>query len=92
MKPKYKITAFSRLLIFVVLFTPLAYIGASYYNGEDGIAKIKALFEPAENQSIKSQIEVRKEKIEQLNAQIQQLELEIDQLNQECQRSKIRMS
>lgn len=36
-----KLTAFSRLLIFLVIFLPLAYIGASYYNGEDPIGNIK---------------------------------------------------
>ena len=36
-----KLTAFSRLLIFLLVFLPLAYIGASYYNGEDPIGNIK---------------------------------------------------
>lgn len=36
-----KLTAFSRLLIFLIIFLPLAYIGASYYNGEDPIGNIK---------------------------------------------------
>ena len=42
--PRTKLTAFSRLLIFLLIFLPLAYIGASYYNGEDPIGKIKGWF------------------------------------------------
>jgi cell division protein FtsB len=43
MRKKYKMTSFARFLIFMIFFAPLAYIGASYYNGEDGIQKIKNL-------------------------------------------------
>ncbi len=39
--PRTKLTAFSRLLIFLLIFLPLAFIGASYYNGEDPIGKVK---------------------------------------------------
>ena len=41
---KYKSTPFARLFIVLLFATPLAYIGASYYNGEDGIENIKNLF------------------------------------------------
>ncbi|MBC6992590.1 hypothetical protein QWY85_06660 [Neolewinella lacunae] len=39
--PRTKLTGFSRLLLFLIFFVPLAYFGASYYNGEDPIANIK---------------------------------------------------
>ena len=42
--PKTKLTGFSRLMLFLLIFLPLAYFGASYYNGEDPIAKIKGFF------------------------------------------------
>ena len=32
----------------MIIVAPLAYIGASYYNGEDGIEKIKNLFNRGE--------------------------------------------
>ncbi len=48
-RSKYKITAFARFLIFMIFFAPIAYIAASYYNGEDGIGKIKELFQKEEN-------------------------------------------
>lgn len=51
---KTQMTGFSRLLLFLFIFLPLAYIGASYYNGEDPIANIKNMLgmhesAPAEN-------------------------------------------
>lgn len=39
--PKTKLTPFSRLLLFLLIFVPIAYVGASYYNGEDPVANIK---------------------------------------------------
>ncbi len=45
MRRKYKMTGFARFLIFLIMFTPLAYMGAAYYNGEDGIEKIKSFIE-----------------------------------------------
>ena len=36
-------TGFSRFLVFMLIAAPLAYIGASYYNGQDGIQNIKNL-------------------------------------------------
>ncbi|MEM9525117.1 MAG: hypothetical protein AAGA31_00845 [Bacteroidota bacterium] len=41
--PKTKLTGFSRLLLFLLFFVPIAYVGASYYNGEDPIANIKVM-------------------------------------------------
>ena len=42
--PRTRLTGFSRLLIFLIIFLPLAYFGASYYNGEDPVARIKSMF------------------------------------------------
>lgn len=43
MARKIKLTAFSRLLILLIFVVPTIYIGASYYNNEDGIQNIKDL-------------------------------------------------
>ncbi len=43
MAKKYKLTGFSRFLVVMLFLVPGAYIGASYYNGEDGIQNIKEL-------------------------------------------------
>lgn len=42
-RKKYKTTGFARFFLFMLIAAPLAYIGASYYNGEDGIQNIKDL-------------------------------------------------
>jgi len=42
-KRRMKLTGFARFLIVMVFAAPLAYIAASYYNGEDGIENFKRL-------------------------------------------------
>lgn len=39
----YKTTGCFRFAIFLLIFAPLAYLGASYYNGEDGIGNLKKM-------------------------------------------------
>lgn len=39
-----KVTGFTRFLIVMIFVAPLAYVGASYYNGQDGIQNLKNLF------------------------------------------------
>ena len=41
--PKTRITGFARLVIFLFIFVPLAYVGASLYNGEDPVANVKSM-------------------------------------------------
>ena len=41
MSRKPRITGFARFLIALVFIAPLAYLGASYANGEDGVENIK---------------------------------------------------
>ena len=41
---KAKMTGFTKFLILMIIVGPLAFLGASYYRGEDGIAAIKSLF------------------------------------------------
>lgn len=43
MARRIKLTVFSRFLIVMLFLGPLAYMGASYYNGEDGLANLKQL-------------------------------------------------
>lgn len=87
MKNKYKITGFARLLIFMVFFAPLAYIGASYYQGEDGIAKIKSLFEGNSNDSNSDTIEMRiskkKKEIKNLEVQLEVSKKDLKRLEKE---------
>ena len=43
-RKKFKLTGFARFLLVMVVLAPLAFIGASFYNGEDGIENLKQLF------------------------------------------------
>ena len=40
---KTKLTAFSRMLLFLIIFLPATYFGVSYYKGEDPIANLKTV-------------------------------------------------
>lgn len=44
MARKARLTVFSRFLIMMLFVGPLAFFGASYYNGEDGVETIKNIF------------------------------------------------
>jgi len=80
MRKKYKLTGFARLMIFMLFFAPVAYIGASYYNGEDGIAKIKSVFEKNEGSTIQDQIKSKNIEIDKLKAKIETLKSDVDRL------------
>lgn len=47
-RAKFKMTGFARFFIFLIILLPLAYMGASYYHGEDGIQNLKNLFTKGE--------------------------------------------
>jgi len=80
MRNKYKITGFARLLIFMIFFAPLAYIGASYYQGEDGIEKIKSLFTQTDNSSTESQISRKKAEIKKQEIKLEELKKDLKRL------------
>lgn len=41
---RLKLTPFARFFIFLIIAAPLAYLGASYYNGEDGWENVRGTF------------------------------------------------
>ena len=41
---KKKMTAFSKLLIFLLISTPVLFLGISYATGQDGIRNLKSFF------------------------------------------------
>jgi hypothetical protein len=41
---KYKLTGFARFFIVMLFLAPIAYLAASYINGEDGISNIREFF------------------------------------------------
>jgi len=42
-KGKFKATGLARFILFMVVAAPLIFLGASYYNGEDGVQNLKNL-------------------------------------------------
>ncbi len=64
----------------MIFFAPVAYIGANYYNGEDGIAKIKALFDKNQGSTIEAQIEAKNVEIDRLTKQIESLKKDVKRL------------
>ena len=51
MSSKYKATGCARFFLVLIVLAPLAYLGASYYNGEDGIENVKNLLGIESSQS-----------------------------------------
>ena len=47
MARSYKTTGCFRFVLFIVILAPVAYLGASYYNGQDGVQNIKNFFSKA---------------------------------------------
>ncbi len=92
MATKLKMTGFARFFIVMLFLVPAAYIGASYYNGEDGIKNIKELLglDKKSEQETTTTIQADQQQpqptatdnanIQDLKQQIQDLKLENDRL------------
>ncbi len=48
---KHRVTGCARLFLALIIIAPLAYLGASYYNGQNGIQNIKNLLGIGEHKS-----------------------------------------
>ena len=95
-RKKFKLTGFARFLLVMVIIAPLAFIGASYYNGEDGIENFKNLFKGTFNfekkelveEPVQDENEVSKELINtapskvEIDSQVAKLKDELDHKNQ----------
>jgi len=85
--PKAKMTGFTKFLLLMIIVGPLAFFGASYYRGEDGIGVIKSLFNISESNSTEKVV-VEKTKVEKtisedllLESKIKRYEDELVQKN-----------
>lgn len=96
MTPRYRMTPFARLLIFLIIFVPIVLIGMDVYNGGDSLNRVKTFF----NDKLKSKptemiskdrygiqtgtneelINAKSQEIRELKTRIEQLEREIDRL------------
>ena len=99
MKRKYKMTGCARFFIVLIILAPLAYLGASYYNGEDGIQNIKNLLgigkerteTPRSDSSDDRQTKRLEDAIDDLEKENRQLKREIEQKDLEIQNLKQRL-
>lgn len=87
---KYKATGCGRFILVLLILAPLAYIGASYYLGQDGIGNIKNLIgmgdEPAEeagNSETAGDGEVFSETSQKLEEELQEQKKEAERLKAE---------
>ncbi len=97
-RKKFKLTGFARFLLVMIVLAPVAFIGASFYNGEDGIENLKQLFkgnfnfekkemvveeEPEEEKTEESKALVNKAPSEvEINSQVAKLQDELDYKSQ----------
>ncbi len=89
MARRMRLTGFTRFLIVMVFLVPAAYIGASYYNGQDGWANFKNLIGLDKSETPASSRETAanpkgiaklEERITLLNERITELELKNGEL------------
>ncbi len=90
MKGKYKATGCAKFFLVLIVLAPLAYIGASYFNGQDGIANFKDLIgisaDPADN--VDDATNDQTTQLNQLESELEDLREENEQLKQaleDCQ-------
>lgn len=92
---KTKITGFARMLIFLIIFLPLSFFGASYINGEDPWQKIREFTagEKQEQRDAKPQNNVPKSSTkgaeEQLQKRVKELERKLAVAEEKLARCKL---
>ncbi len=94
MKKKYQLTGCAKFFLILLVLAPLAYIGASYYNGEDGIKNLKALIGLDGSKSVESPEDDTahlEDQLSTLKKQLRNAEQETERLKSElenCQQAK----
>jgi len=98
---KHKMTGCARFFIAIIILAPLAYLGASYYNGQDGIQNIKNLLGIGKHKAddrdttyhdtakdLSRDLEAKDQEIQKLREQNTQLQKENDALKKEIDNLK----
>jgi len=103
MSKNYKMTPFAKFFIFLIIAVPLAFIGASYYNGQDPFKVIKEMeiFKQKEirvqeksdinkvnSNSIDKELELKNMEIQQLSEKVLKLEEIIEVQKKEIENLK----
>ncbi len=84
---KYKTTGCAKFFFVIIILAPLAYLGASYYNGQDGWANLKGLFGGSSTERIEKVEDQSKltEEIKDLKQKVKKLEVENEKLQGDLQ-------
>ena len=84
-----QMTPFSRFLLIMVLVAPLAYLGASWYNGEDGVGKIKQFIrekkEVFQNDGHSSNSATKTDELDQLRQENERLKKELEEKDRQLE-------
>jgi cell shape-determining protein MreC len=97
MQRKLKVTGFARFFLVMIFVAPIAYLGASYYNGEDGIANIKRFFgieqrdessptpdvKNMDENAMKKELEYQQKRLDELKKENERLRKEVYEKEQE---------
>ncbi|MDX1409175.1 MAG: hypothetical protein R3330_13605 [Saprospiraceae bacterium] len=99
MRRKYKMTGCARFFIAMIILAPLAYLGAAYYNGENGIENIKnflGIGQAADNadsetytgtaDDLRMELSKQQKTIDRLTRENEDLQERLDQAEQELER------
>jgi hypothetical protein len=75
---KHRTTVFTRLLIFLLVFTPLAYVGVNYAKGKNPLTELKTLFGVKQNMQEQNTRDVpyKSKSKEELTIELQRTEIE----------------
>ncbi len=83
MGKKYKTTGCAKFFLVLIILMPLAYLGASYYNGQDGWANLKnhvGFGSNSSEASVDSKHEGLQSEVADLSKELKRLERENEQL------------
>lgn len=64
---RLKLTGFARFFIVMLFLVPVAYLGAAYYNGQDGIQNIKDLLGIKSKTETTERVEIKRNENEQVS-------------------------
>lgn len=103
MQRKFRVTGFARFFLVMIIVAPLAYLAASYYNGEDGISNLKRLlgigqgtateerFVPSGQPEYQNEQEMEEE-LDLQQKRLQELKAENERLKKEIQEKEEELS
>ena len=86
MATRTKMTPFARFFIMLIIVAPLAYLGAAYYNGEDGIQNLKNIFSSGAEKIETVHSDLQSMSKNELIETVELLEMKVESLEQRIKR------